>query len=72
MLSAGTDDLVVPSLSTFLCMLLGPGDLPPLRNLTIHKVVIIIHVQSVIIGVFRGIKIFIVILYKLVDLTEVL
>ena len=36
-----------------------------------HKVVVIIHVQSVIIGVFRRIKIFIVILYKLVDFIEV-
>ena len=36
-----------------------------------HKVMIIIHVRSVIIGVFRRIKIFIVILYKLVDLIEV-
>ena len=36
-----------------------------------HKVVIIIHVWSVIIGVFRRIKIFIIILYKLVDLIEV-
>ena len=32
-----------------------------------HKVVIIIHVRSVIIGVFRRINIFIIILYKLVD-----
>ena len=36
-----------------------------------HKVVIIIHVRSVIIGVFRRIKIFIVVLYNLVDLIEV-
>ena len=36
-----------------------------------HKVVIIIHVLSVIIGVFRRIKIFIIILYKLVDLIQV-
>ena len=36
-----------------------------------HKVVIINHVGSVIIGVFRRIKIFIIILYKLVDLIEV-
>ena len=36
-----------------------------------HKVVIIIHVRSVIIRVFRRIKIFIIILYKLVDLIEV-
>ena len=36
-----------------------------------HKVVIIIHIRSVIIGVFRRMKIFIIILYKLVDLIEV-
>ena len=33
-----------------------------------HKIVIIIHVRSVVIGVFRRIEISIVILYKLVDL----
>ena len=36
-----------------------------------QKVVIIIYVQSVIIGVFRRIKLFIIILHKLVDLNEV-
>ena len=36
-----------------------------------HKVVIIIYVRSVTIGVFRRIKIFIIILYKLIDLIEV-
>ena len=36
-----------------------------------HKVVIVIHVRSVIIGVFRRMKIFIIILYKLIDLIEV-
>ena len=36
-----------------------------------HKVVIIIQVRSVIIGVFRRIKILITILYKLVDLIKV-
>ena len=36
-----------------------------------HKVMIIIHIRSVIIGVFRRIKIFIVILYKLINLIEV-
>ena len=36
-----------------------------------HKVVIIIHVRSVIIKVFRTIKLFIIIFYKLVDLIEV-
>ena len=35
------------------------------------KIVVIIHVRSVIIGTFKGIKIFIIILYKLVDLIEV-
>ena len=37
-----------------------------------HKVVIIMHVGSVIIGVFRRKKISIIILYKLVDLIEVI
>ena len=36
-----------------------------------HKVVSIIHVRSVVIGAFRRIKMFIIILYKLVDLIEV-
>ena len=36
-----------------------------------HNIMIIIHIRSVIIGVFRRIKIFIVILYKLIDLIEV-
>ena len=36
-----------------------------------HKVVIIIHVRSIIIGVFRRVKQFIIILFKLVDLIEV-
>ena len=56
----------MPSLRTSLCMLLGPGALPSIG----HKIVIIIHVCSVIIGVFRRIKIFIIIFYKLVDLIE--
>ena len=36
-----------------------------------YNIVIIIHVRSVIIGVFRRMKILIIILYKLVDLIEV-
>ena len=36
-----------------------------------HKTVVIIHVRSVIIRVFRRMKIFIIILYKLVDLIGV-
>ena len=68
----------MPSLSTSFCMLLVPGTLPCLRNLTIlmsvyisHKIVIIIHVHSVVIRFFRKIKIFIIILYKMVDAIEV-
>ena len=49
----------MPSLRTLLCLLLGPGYLPHLRNLTIlmsvsasicigHKIMIIIHVRSVV------------------------
>ena len=69
--------MMVPSLRTSLCMLSGPGALPHLRNLTIllsvSEYVNIgpFHVRSVVIGVFRRIKIFIIILYKLVDLIEV-
>ena len=37
-----------------------------------HKVVIIIHVRSVITRVFRRIKIFIIVLYKMVDFIEVI
>ena len=63
---------------TSFCMLLGPGALPCLRNLTIlmsvyisHKIMIIIPVHSVVIRFFRKIKIFIIILYKMVDAIEV-
>ena len=54
----------------------GLGALPRLLNECIrvnigHKIVIIIHVHSVIIGVFRRTKTLIIILYKLVDLIEV-
>ena len=73
--------MVVLSLSTSLCMLSGPGGFTSLKKLNYpnecirvnisHKIVIIIHVHSIIIGVSRRIKIFIIILYKLVDLIEV-
>ena len=36
-----------------------------------HKDVIITHVHSLIIGVFRRIKLFIIIVYQLVDLIEI-
>ena len=71
----------MPSLSTSLCNVIGAWGFTSFKKLNYpnesirvnisHKVVIIIHVRSVIIGVFRRIKIFIVILYKLVDLIEV-
>ena len=76
------NEVVVPSLRTSLCMLSGPGALPhsleelnylneSIRVNISHKVMIIIHVRSVIIGVFRRIKLFIIILDKLIDLIEV-
>ena len=54
------NEVVVPSLSTSLCMLSGPGAIPcfkkfnyPNESIRVnigHKVMIIIHVRSVIIG----------------------
>ena len=72
----------MPSLSTSLCMVSGPGALPLLRNLTNlvrvwginigHKLVLISHVKPVIIWVLRGIKVLIIILYEFVDLIKVI
>ena len=72
----------MPSLSTSLCMLSPAWGFTSLNELNYHNesirvnighkdMMIIIHVRSVIIGVFRRIKIFITIIYNLVDLIEV-
>ena len=75
------NQMVVPRLRTSLCMLSGAWGFTLRKKLNYpnecirvnidHKIVIIIHVRSVIIGVFRRMKVFIIILYKLVELIEV-
>ena len=73
----------MPSLSTSLCMLSGPGALPLLRNLTnlineslsgnvFHKLVLISHIKSVVIWVLRRTKILMIILDKFIDFMEVI
>ena len=56
-------EVVMPSLSTSLCMVSGPGTLP-LKKLNeclgvhiFHKLVLIAHVKSVVVCAFRRIKI---------------
>ena len=72
----------MPTLSTSLCMVSGPGALPLLRKLTnlneclgvniFHKLVFIAHIKPAVIWVFRRIKIPMIVLHQFVGVIEVI
>ena len=77
------NEVVVPNLSTSLCIVSGPGALPLLRNLTnlinegwginiCHELMFISNVKSIVIWVLRRIKISMIILDEFVDFIKVI